>query len=165
MNIERVRKFLLSLPHVVETRQWGDSLLYWVGDKAIGGKMCAVMALDGGAIGALVAYPTNAERYAELVEREGIEPAKYLARLKWVSAMRWDVFRWPEWEGELRAAHEITLAKLPRPARALLLLPKREQARLVAERRKVLAARAAAKALAPGLPRAGPKTSVRPRKA
>lgn len=144
MNVERVRDFLLSLPHVVETQQWGDSLLFWVGDKAIGGKMCAVMALDGRGIGALVAYPTSAERFAELVETEGIEPAKYLARLKWVSVMRWDVFRWGEWEAELRGAHAITLAKLSPKTRATLAMPKREQARVVAERRRVLAAKAAA---------------------
>ena len=146
MNAERIRDFLLSLPHVVETRQWGDSLLYWVGDKAIGGKMCAVMALDGRAIGALVAYPASAERFAELVELEGIEPAKYLARLKWVSAMRWDVFRWGEREAELRAAHAITLAKLPSKTRAVLAMTKGEQKKIVTERRKVLAARVAAKA-------------------
>ena len=142
MNVERVRDFLLSLPHVVETRQWGDSLLYWVGDKAIGGKMCAVMALEGRGIGALVAYPTTAERFAELVELDGMEPAKYLARLKWVSAMRWDVFRWAEWQEELRAAHAITLAKLPPKTRTVLALPKGEQRRMVAERRRMLAAKA-----------------------
>ncbi len=146
MNVEKVREFLLSLPHVLETQQWGDSLVFWVGDKAVGGKMCAVMALDGQGIGALVAYPTTAERFAELVELDGMEPAKYLARLKWVSAMRWDVFRWAEWELELRAAHGITLAKLPPKTRAVLAMSRGEQRKIVAERRRVLAARAAAKA-------------------
>ena len=36
------REFLLQLPHVVETMQWGANLVFWVGDKAIGGKMFAL---------------------------------------------------------------------------------------------------------------------------
>ena len=38
--------FLLTLPHTVETRQWGNNLVFWVGDKAIGGKMFALINLD-----------------------------------------------------------------------------------------------------------------------
>jgi hypothetical protein len=45
MDAERLRTFLLNLPYVAETRQWGDNLVYWVGDKAIGGKMFALMNL------------------------------------------------------------------------------------------------------------------------
>ena len=42
MDAERLREYVLSLPHVVETMQWGANLVYWVGDKAIGGKMFAL---------------------------------------------------------------------------------------------------------------------------
>jgi hypothetical protein len=37
MDVERLREYLLRLPHVVETMQWGANLVFWVGDKAIGG--------------------------------------------------------------------------------------------------------------------------------
>ena len=46
MDAERAREYLLRLPHVVETMQWGANLVFWVGDKAIGGKMFAVLNLD-----------------------------------------------------------------------------------------------------------------------
>ena len=46
MNVESLRTFLLSLPHIAETMQWGDNLVFWVGDKTIGGKMFALCALD-----------------------------------------------------------------------------------------------------------------------
>ena len=46
MNVELLRAFLLSLPHVEETMQWGDNLVFWVGDKAIGGKMFALANLS-----------------------------------------------------------------------------------------------------------------------
>ena len=46
MDAERARAFLLSLPHVAETMQWGANLVFWVGDKSLGGKMFALVNLD-----------------------------------------------------------------------------------------------------------------------
>jgi predicted DNA-binding protein (MmcQ/YjbR family) len=144
MDVERVRAFLLTLPHAVETMQWGDNLVFWVGDKAIGGKMFCLLNLDAGAHG-VISYAAGPERYAELVERDGIVPAPYMARIFWVAAERWNVLRNAEWESELRAAHEITLAKMPKRTRDVLMLPERARTKLIAERRKVLAERAAVK--------------------
>ena len=127
------RAFLLGLPHVVETMQWGDNLVFWVGDKAVGGKMFCLVNLDAGAHG-VVSYSAGAERFAELVEREGIVPAPYMARIHWVAAERWDVLRNAEWESELRAAHAITLAKLPKGVREVLAMPERARAKLIAEK-------------------------------
>ncbi len=137
MDAERVREYLLGLPHVVETMQWGDNLVFWVGDKAAGGKMFALVNLDGDGKHPLISYAAGAERYPELVEIDGIVPAPYMARIFWVAVQRWDVFRDAEWQRELRAAHEITLAKLPPKARKLLALPLKEQRRIVAERKKL----------------------------
>ena len=142
---------MLALPHAVETMQWGDNLVFWVGDKAIGGKIFCLLNLDADARG-VVSYSAGVERFAELVEREGIVPAPYMARIHWVAVERWGVLRNAEWESELRAAHEITLAKLPPKARGVLAMPERAQAKLVAERRRVLAERAAAKLAAKSKP-------------
>jgi predicted DNA-binding protein (MmcQ/YjbR family) len=143
MNLDSTRRFLLSLPHVVETTQWGDNLLFWVGDKSIGGKMCAVLDLSGAgaATGGLISYPTSREHFAELLEMEDIKPARYLARAYWVSVHRWDVFRTAEWHDELRAAYALTLAKLPLKAHKILALPKKEQKRAVALQKAKLAAK------------------------
>jgi predicted DNA-binding protein (MmcQ/YjbR family) len=138
MDVERARAFLLTLPHVVETMQWGDNLVFWVGDKAVGGKMFCLLNLDAGAHG-VVSYSAGPERFAELVEQEGIVPAPYMARIHWVAVERWDVLRNAEWESELRAAHAITLGKLPKGVRAVLAMPERARAKLIAEKRKVLA--------------------------
>ena len=46
MDAEKVREYLLKLPDVEETMQWGANLVFWVGDKAIGGKMFALVNLD-----------------------------------------------------------------------------------------------------------------------
>ena len=122
MDAERARAFLLKLPHVVETVQWGDNLVFWVGDKAIGGKMFALVDLDGTGKGVL-SYAVGPERYNDLLEIEGLFPAPYFARAYWIAAERWDVFRPREWEQELRSAHKLTLAKLsPKARKALALL-------------------------------------------
>ena len=141
MDVERARAFLLTLPYAVETMQWGDNLVFWVGDKAIGGKMFCLLNLDAGAHG-VISYSAGPERYAELVEREGIVPAPYMARIHWVAAERWDVLRNTEWESELRAAHEITLAKLPKKTVDALAMPERARAKLITERRALLAKQA-----------------------
>jgi len=137
MNVEQAREFLLSLPHVVETQQWGDNLVFWVGDKTIGGKMFALISLDH----AGVSFAATPERFAELVEVEGMRPAPYFARLSWVAAERWDVLCTNDWHEVLAAAHAITLAKLAPKTAKILALPKGEQRRIVSERRKLLAAK------------------------
>jgi predicted DNA-binding protein (MmcQ/YjbR family) len=139
MDAERVRGFLLGLPHVVDTMQWGENLVFWVGDKAVGGKMFALVNLDGDSKHAPIAYAAGQERFSELVEIEGVAPAPYFARIFWVAVQRWDIFRDAEWERELRAAHEVTLAKLPPKTRKILALPVKEQKRMVAERKKLIA--------------------------
>ncbi len=122
MDAERIRAMLLDLPHVTETMQWGANLVFWTGDKTIGGKMFAVVDLDGKG-GPVISYAAGPERFSELVEREGILPAPYLARAYWVAIEQWDVFRSAEWQTELTAAHELVLAKLPKRVRESLESP------------------------------------------
>ncbi|HEY2040454.1 MAG TPA: MmcQ/YjbR family DNA-binding protein, partial [Edaphobacter sp.] len=76
-------------------------------------------------------YCAGPERYAELLEREGILPAPYLARAYWVAVERWNVFRPAEWRSELAAAHEIVRAKLPKRVLQVLALPLKERQRLI----------------------------------
>lgn len=138
MNAERMREFLLALPYVLETQQFGG-LVYWVTDKAIGGKMFCMLQPESGEL--LISYPAGAERYNDLLEIDGIRPAPYLARASWVAAERWDVFVSSEWESELRAAQCLTYAKLPARTKAILAMSKANQRRIISERRKLLAAK------------------------
>ena len=116
MDAERARAFLLALPHVAETLQWGESLVFWVGDKSIGGKMFAVVNLSAHPH-RVVSFAAGPERAPEFLELEGFVPAPYLARAHWVAAQSWDVLRPREWEEELRSAHAVVLAKLPKKVR------------------------------------------------
>lgn len=116
MDVERLREFLLKLPHVAETVQWGNNLVFWVGDKTIGGKMFALADLDGGEKGVL-SFAAGPERFVELVEREGIVPAPYLARAHWVALERWDALRSRELEELLQHAHDLVYSKLSKRTR------------------------------------------------
>ena len=140
MDTEQTRAFLLSLPMVEETLQWGENLVFWVGDKAIGGKMFALMALDGGK--AVLSFAAGPEGFAELTECDGIIPAPYMARIYWVAMERWNALRSEELKQRLRNAHGLVAAKLPPRTRAALALPAAERQRLIAARRRELAAKA-----------------------
>ena len=148
MDAERLRAYLLTLPHVVETMQWGANLVFWTGDKAIGGKMFALINLDEprGPQATenerlVISYAAGPAHYAELLEIDGLVPAPYMARIHWVAASRWDVFTTAEWQRELRAAYDLTVAKLPKKVLATLALPAAKQKTLIAQRRKILAAK------------------------
>lgn len=131
----------MALPHVVETLNWGHRLVYWAGDRDLGGKMFAMTDLDGTGFGVL-SFHCGAERFHELLEMEGISPAAYLARAHWVTVERWDVLRAREFEEELRRSHALTFDKLPKRTKTVLALPEKERNKILRERKKQLASRA-----------------------
>jgi len=141
MDAERIREFVLKLPLVEETTQWGNNLVFWVGDKAVGGKMFALVNLDedGRAVMSLSAGP---ERYHELLENEGVVPAPYMAHIYWVAIERWHALPARELQELLRAARDLTYEKLPKRTKMVLALPPAELRKVVAERKKLLTERA-----------------------
>jgi predicted DNA-binding protein (MmcQ/YjbR family) len=145
MDAERIRGYLLTLPHTVETRQWGNNLVFWVGDKAIGGKMFALINLDdpGGTrlAKAALSFAASPERFHDLLEIEGIIPAPYLARAHWIALEQFDVLRKPELEDLLRTAGTLVYDKLPKRTKDILALPATQRKRLISDRRRLLAAK------------------------
>jgi len=119
MDAERARAFLLTLPHVAETLQWGDNLVFWVGDKSIGGKMFALVNLSADAHG-VISFAAGCERAPDLLELEGFYPAPYLARAHWVATADWNALRPADWQAELRNAHAVIFAKQPKRTRETL---------------------------------------------
>jgi len=128
MDADQVREYLLKLPHVEETMQWGANLVFWVGDKAIGGKMFALVDLDEDGK-AVISFHAGPEKYAELLEREGVIPAPYLARAHWVALERWDALRQKELLELLAHARQLVYMKLSKRTQAMLALaPKARKA-------------------------------------
>ena len=144
MDNELIRAICMALPNVTETVNWGHHLVYWAGDRDIGGKMFAMTDLDGTGFGVLW-FHCGAERFHELLEIEGMSASPYLAKVHWVTMERWDVLRPRQIEEELRRAHELIFEKLPKRTKAVLAMPEKERKRLIRERKKVLAERAKGK--------------------
>ena len=146
MDAERVRAIVKKLAHVEETVQWGENLVFWVGDKAIGGKMFALVDMDlgGSAIKsggrAVMSFSAGPERYAELVEQEGVVPAPYFARIHWVALEHWEAIEACELAALLVDAHALTYAKLSQRTKDVLALPAGVRRKWIEEERLKLAA-------------------------
>lgn len=113
MHAEWVRQTCLAFPHVTETVQWGDDLVF-----KVAGKMFAVAALEPD--DHAVSFKCSPEDYAELIERPGVVPAPYLARAHWVALESPGVLPKPEIRRLLRKAYDLVVAKLPRKTRETL---------------------------------------------
>jgi len=108
MDLESIRSFCLSLPHVDEKVQWENDLLF-----RIGGKMFAVVALEP-SHGVLMSCKCTPEKFAELVEQEGMIPAPYVARYHWVGFERLDALPERELKALLQNAYELVRDRLPK---------------------------------------------------
>ena len=113
MDIEQVRARCLSFPHVTEKVQWGYDLVF-----KIGGKMFAVVVLE--AAPHCMSFKCTPERFAELIEQDGIKPAPYVARYHWVALQRFDALTEKELKALLRTAYDLVFAKLPKRLRSEL---------------------------------------------
>ncbi len=113
MDIESVRAYCLSLPHVTEKVQWGFDLVF-----KIGGKMFAVTVLE--TADHCLSFKCTPEKFAELIERDGIVPAPYVARYHWVALKRFNALNEKELKTLLRNAYDLVFEKLPQKAKAQL---------------------------------------------
>ena len=111
MDSESVRAHCLSFPDATENVQWGNDLVF-----KIAGKMFAVMALEG-PVKYIMSFKCTEEKFNELVEQEGIDPAPYMARNKWAAIERFDVLSDKELKGLLRNSYDLVVEKLPRKVR------------------------------------------------
>lgn len=114
MDIEQARAYCLSFPHAAENVQWGNDLVF-----KIAGKMFAVAVLEGASKYCL-SFKCTEEKFAELVEQDGIDPAPYSARYHWVALERFDVMSEKELKALMRNSYDLVFEKLPKKVRAAL---------------------------------------------
>ena len=113
--VDWVRQFCLSLPHTTEKVRWEHNLLFCIADK-----MYCVANLEPGMGPSKISFKCSPEKFAELVEIEGIIPAPYSARLFWVSITEADALRQTETQTLIREAYEIVRGNLPKKLQAAL---------------------------------------------
>ena len=106
MTIEDLRAIALTLPGTTEDIKWEDHLCF-----NVGGKMYLVTSPDNVPVSA--SFKTTDELFGELTAREGIIPAPYLARNKWVGIDDIGRMARDEWEELLHISYELVFSKLP----------------------------------------------------
>jgi predicted DNA-binding protein (MmcQ/YjbR family) len=113
MNIDQLRDLCLSFPGATEQIQWVDTLLF-----KVSGKMFAVTPLEPAVV--WLSFKVTPEDFSELIERQGIIPAPYLARASWVALESRDALTRAELHSYLRTSYDLVAAKLPRKAQDAL---------------------------------------------
>jgi predicted DNA-binding protein (MmcQ/YjbR family) len=116
--LDWVRAFCLSLPHATEDVQWEHDLLF-----RIAGKMFCVANMEPQLVPTKIAFKCTPEKFAELVEIEGIIPAPYMARNHWVAIIEMNALRRPELEQLMRQSYELVRQKLPKKVQLSLENP------------------------------------------
>ena len=109
MTLDSIRAFCMSLPHATEQVQWGDDLVF-----KIGGNMFAVVVLELHPKHRVrMSFKCTPEKFEELIGREGIEPAAYVARYKWVHVSDLDAVTPAELKDLIKTSYQLVFDKLP----------------------------------------------------
>lgn len=106
MNTDRLREFCLSLPGVHEGVKWEDHLCFMVAEK--------MFCITGFTDDSNLSFKVSPEDFDELIEREGIMQAGYMAKRQWVAVTKRSALKPKEWELYLRRAYELIKSKLPK---------------------------------------------------
>ncbi len=91
--------------------------------------MFAVLGLDNPRL----SFKCTPEAFAELIEREDIQPSPYLGRYKWVMLSRLDAVRWDELQELIRQSYKMVAAKAPKKKKSAR---KKQPSRSVDRKRK-----------------------------
>lgn len=111
MDIEALREICLSFPHATEDVKWGKDLCFCIGQK-----LFCVCGLDAGE-GWQFSFKCTPEKFAELVEIEGIIPAPYVARYHWVAVQDPNVLDNDDIEDLITKSYMLVLENLPQEIR------------------------------------------------
>ena len=106
MDIEMIRKICTGLPSVTEDIKWGNDLCFLIGSK-----MFCVAGLQ---TPTTVSFKVKDEEFDIMSSREGLEPAPYVARYKWVLVKELNKLSKKEWEHYIRQSYELVRSKLPK---------------------------------------------------
>src|SRR5262245_47359623 len=116
MNLDSIRSYCLSFPHATEDIQWGNDLLF-----RISGKMFTVVGLDSPNS---MAFKVTPEEFDQLIEIDGIIPAPYMARNKWVQLERLDALDASEIKRLIKGSYDMVFSKLTKKVQAELMSTK-----------------------------------------
>jgi predicted DNA-binding protein (MmcQ/YjbR family) len=112
MNIDQLQALCTSLPAVTQDVKWDHDLCF-----SVGGKMFCVASIDPPLN---ISFKVEDEAFEELSQSEGIIPAPYMARAKWIQVQKPGIWNKKQWEERIRRSYDLTKAKLTKKARTEL---------------------------------------------
>ncbi len=122
-NVDWIRKLCLSFADVTEDMPWGDDLCF-----KVRGKIFTGMVLSDGRF-PRITLKCAPEKFHELLETEGVSPAPYFGRYKWVTLANSNVLPSDELEALIRQSYELVAAKAPKKKAARKKAPQKRPAK------------------------------------
>lgn len=98
----------MGFPGVTEEVQWEDHLLF-----KVGGKIFVIAAMNSAAEN-IMSLKSDPEKFEELIETEGIVPAPYLAKSKWIAVKKSCRLKPAELKELIKTSYELVYEKLPK---------------------------------------------------
>ena|SRR5208282_170793 len=120
-DVEWIRKLCLSFPDVTEDMPWADDLCF-----KVRGKIFTGMVLSDGRF-PRITLKCAPETFHELLEIEGISPAPYVGRYKWVTLANSRVLPSGELAALIRQSYELVAAKAPKKKVARRKAPRKRR--------------------------------------
>ncbi|MEL7449625.1 MAG: MmcQ/YjbR family DNA-binding protein [Pseudomonadota bacterium] len=109
MKAGQIRKVCMALPGATEQIQWGKDRVFKVGGKMF---VCSGTEKDS-----RYSFKVEDDRFLELTSLEGVSPAPYLARARWVQVDPANcALSTAEIRQLVRRSHELVFGKLTKKA-------------------------------------------------
>ena len=109
MDIEILRSICSKFPGVTEDIKWENNLCF-----CVGGKMFCLANLEPPHT---FSFKVTEAEFDELSESEGLKPAPYLARAKWVLVTDSSKLSSKDLKNYLQKSYEMIKSKIPRKQR------------------------------------------------
>ncbi|MTI00311.1 MmcQ/YjbR family DNA-binding protein [Roseibium sp. RKSG952] len=117
MTPEKFDQFCASLPATTNVVQWGNASVW-----KVGGKIFAICSRWGTGDHPRYGFKCSDLSYDMLIQQDGLIPAPYLARAKWVQMETPGALSDEDLAAYISAAHRIIAAKLTKKLRKELSL-------------------------------------------
>ena len=112
MDVEAIRDICRGLPSVTEGIKWNNDLCFMVGEK-----MFCVILLN---VPLKVSLKVTQEEFDEILSLQGIIPAPYAARHKWILIEDVTTFNKKNWQHYITQSYNLVKAKLSKKKLAQL---------------------------------------------
>ncbi len=122
-DVDWIRELCLSLPDTTENIQWGEDLCF-----KVRGKIFTVLNLADGRFPS-ICFKCSQEVFDELLQQEGVTPAPYVGRYKWVLLSHSNLLTRAKLEELIRRSYALIATKAGKRTSAQQIRKRRRRSR------------------------------------